>query len=144
MICYTHFRVFFARWKQDKRKTSTCCTYRPFVFNYPIPQWNMLTSLKIPRDLNSKQLLMCHWRSSLWVKVKIHNCFDGANDGLGYFCLNFLKWNAFKFTSAMSSSICPGLNVLWWHRALDTPSTVRRIDVNSLTDSVTDVSALIR
>ena len=42
---------------------------------------------------------MCHWWSSLWVKVKTHNCIDGANDVPGYFYLNwdiFCKWNAFK------------------------------------------------
>ena len=51
---------------------------------------------------------------------------------------------AFKITSAMSSYICPGFNVLGWHYAVDTPSTVRWMDVNSLTDSMTDVSSLIR
>ena len=90
---------------------------------------------------------MCHWWSSLLVKVKIHNSIDWAHDVPGYFYLNwdiFFKWNAFKITSAMSSYICPGFNVLWWHHAEDTPSTVRWMDVNSLTDSMTDVSSLIR
>ena len=83
----------------------------------------------------------------VWVKVKIHNCINGANDGPGYFSLNwdiFCKWVAFKFTSAMNSSIYPGLNVLWWDHAVDTPFTVRHIDVNSLTDSMIDVSSLIQ
>ena len=90
---------------------------------------------------------MCHWWSSLLVKVKIHNSIDGANDVPGYFYLNWdivVKWNAFKITSVMSSYICPGFNVLWWHHAVDTPSTVRWMDINSLTDSMTEVSSLIR
>ena len=98
-------------------------------------------------DLNSKQILMCHWWSSLLVKVKIHNSIDGANDVPGYFYLNwviFVKWNAFNLTSAMSNYICLGFNVLWWHHAVDMPSTVRWMDVNSLTDLMTDVSSLIR
>ena len=84
--------------------------------------------------------LMCHWWSSLWVKVKTHNCIDGANDVPWYFYLNwdiFFKWNAFKIT-VMSCSICPGFNVLWWHHAGDTHSTVWfndwRVVVNSVTD----------
>ena len=58
---------------------------------------------------------MCHWWSSLWVKVKIHHCSDGANNVPRYFYLNwdiFFKWNAFKIT-VMSCSMCPGFNVKW-------------------------------
>ena len=94
-------------------------------------------------DLNSKQKFKCHWWSSLWVKVETHNCIDGANDVPGYFYLNwdiFFKWNAFK-TTVRSCSICPGFNVLWWHHAVDTPSTVWfndwRVVVNSVTDLLT-------
>ena len=54
----------------------------------------------------------------------------------------FFKWNAFKLTSAVSSYICPGFNVLLWHHAVDTPTIVPRIDVISLTDSMTDVSLI--
>ena len=85
---------------------------------------------------------MCHWWSSLWVKVKTHNCIDGANDIPGYFYINwdiFFKWNAFKIT-VLSCFICPGFNVLWWHHAVDTPSTVWFNDwcvVYSVTDLLT-------
>ena len=52
----------------------------------------------------------------------------------------FFKWNAFEIT-VMSCSICPGFNVLWWHHAVDTPSTVWfndwRVVVNSATDLLT-------
>ena len=48
----------------------------------------------------------------------------------------FFKWNAFKIT-VMSCSICLGFNVLWWHHAVDTPSTFWfndwRVVVNSVT-----------
>ena len=80
---------------------------------------------------------MCHWWSSLWVKVKIHICIDGANDFRGYFYLNwdiFFKWNTFKIT-VMSCSICPGFNVLLWHHAVDTPSTVWFNDWRVVVDS---------
>ena len=101
----------------------------------------MLTCLKIPRVLILTRSINLSVTDGprYGLKVKTHSCIDGAHGVPGSFYLNwdiFFKWNAFKIT-VISCYICQGFNVLWWHQAVDTPSTVWfndwRVVVNSVT-----------
>ena len=108
----------------------------------------MLTGLKISRELilTSSNNECVTDGSHYGLKLRSINVSTGQTMFLDIsisiktFSLNGIS-SKLRLLWALTSSICPGFNVLCWHHAVNTPSTVWfndwRVVVNSVTDLLT-------